>query len=165
MSDWCILRTKARDTLALAESLNRHGLEAWAPSWMRRIPRRRDEAPAPLLPTFVFARAKHLTELLMTASTPTKPHPDFSVFHYDHRIPLVAESELNALRMSERRAVPRHKQRTFSRGEAVVAHDGAWAGLPGIVEQDSGKFVLVAFGRIGVKISRFLLDPEECIAA
>jgi hypothetical protein len=131
---------------------------------MRRIPRRRDEQPAPLLPTFVFACAGRLMDLIEASSALKSPHPDFSIFHYDGRIPLIADEDLRGLRLSERKSVPTAKQRIFSQGEAVKVADGPFAGMSGIVQRD-GKFVLVTFDRLEVQIARFLLDPGEKLAA
>lgn len=168
VNDWIILRTKGGKTLALAQSLGRAGLSVWTPIQLtrRRLPKRRavEEQSAPLLPTYVFARARHIVDLLEAAEDPMSAHPEFSVFHYDGRIPLIADDDLRGLRLSERKSVPPAKQRVFKAGEEVKVSDGPFAGMSGVVEQD-GKFVLVAFGRMEVRIARFLLDPGEKMAA
>ena len=171
MSDWVILRTSGRHTLPLAESLTKGGFETWTPMFhvRKRRPRTnaRIEQPAPLLPTYVFARATGLQDLIELADAPSKPHPDFSIFHYLDRIPLIADMELQSLRYSERRRQPKPKAQEYHPGDPVQAVDGAWAGMSGVVERRKGKFAMVLFpmSRMSVKIATFLLLPSERKAA
>jgi hypothetical protein len=167
LTGWCILRTSGRYTLPLAASLRKAGFEAWTPSYVqqRRLPRAkaRAERPMPLLPTFVFAKARHVPDLVLLADDPTKDHEGFSVFRYLGRIPLIADVELEALRTEENRAAPKQKQRVYREGEAVKLSQGSFAGLPGVV-QDGGdrRYTFVAFGgTMRVKISTFLLRSDE----
>lgn len=78
---------------------------------------------------------------------------------------MVADEELRGLRLSERKRISPEKQRSYCRGETVMLSDGAWAGMSGIVEKDQGKFVLVTFDRLEVRIARFLIDPDQRMAA
>jgi hypothetical protein len=169
---WCILRTSGARTLSLARSLEQAGYEVWTPveTHVRRKPRStaRTEHDAPIMPTFVFARARHLPELARCLAMPLNPHPQFSIFHYLDRIPLLADAELSALRVAEDRAKVRTADRRAKRkssgkvipaGTEVSVSDGSWTGMSGVVEESEGKFALVAFGgRVRVKIATFLLE-------
>lgn len=165
MSDWCILRTKARNTLSLAASLAEAGLTAWTPAQIlsSRAPRSKEriETTVPLMPTYVFATSDHLAELAELAEARSKPHVDFSVFRYLGRVPVLADASLNALRVAEARERPRKQQKTFKQGEIVRIEEGGFAGMSGVVEEGDGRYTLVMFGRIGVKIATFLLFPDE----
>lgn len=117
---WCILRTSGGRTLKLADSLIEAGFEAWTPRRTFKRPKvgrctlidgRKPtiEMEAPILPTFVFARASHLFNLEALASDPASPHPAFSIFRYSdfreaNRIPLVSDSEVRGLQDAERAA-------------------------------------------------------------
>lgn len=122
---WCILRTSGGRTLALAASLNAAGLEAWTP--VRTFKRQKQgsrlrldgrritvEIDAPILPTFVFARAAHLLDLEAAASDPTNEHPPFSVFHHAGRIPLVADREVAGLQEAERAAAASIREQRYA---------------------------------------------------
>jgi transcription antitermination factor NusG len=162
--DWLILRCAGRSTLPLAESLSRGGFQVWTPSatQVRRVPRKnfRHNVTLPMMPSFVFARADRLVDLLdMANARKVHRHPSFTVFHYLDQIPLVADRDLEPLRMAEKRAVPVAKRPTFNRGQTVRVPTGAFEGLSGIVEKSDGKFTLVCFGHASVKISTFILEP------
>jgi transcription antitermination factor NusG len=163
---WCILRTGSRNTLALAQFLTEAGIETWAPSRIevRRLPRRKDkvERTIALLPSYVFARATGLSALLRMAATPGGDHPEFSVFRYQDRVPVLADADLESLRTAETREQPKAKRRTYRAGESVRIPEGSFAGMTGVVEEGDGRFTLVCFGgRVRVKISTFLLRPEH----
>jgi len=110
---WCILRTSGAQTLPLADYLVRVGIEAWTPRrTFRRVLQagkkgeRKIDVPAPILPTFVFARAAHLVALAKLAADSTFPHPAFSIFrhldrHGQGRHPLVADGSVQGLRDAE----------------------------------------------------------------
>jgi transcription antitermination factor NusG len=165
---WCILRTSGGRTLPLARSLVDADFEVWTPveTISRRRPRSKIkiDIEAPIMPTFVFARAWHLPELLACASSPINEHPSFSVFHYAGKIPLVAEREVEGLRREEHRAmrrVQRTQRKDFAIGERVRVPEGPFAGMSGVVQQSDGKFALVGFaGTMRVKIATFLLDAD-----
>lgn len=168
MSDWCILRCSGRNTLGLASSLRGGGYDTWTPVFVERRPVRRFkvEAPAPLLPTYVFARSMNLTDLLQVSADPMSRHPAFSVFHYLNGIPLIADKDLTGLRQIEERDKlnqlrRKPKARIFNPGEEVRVDMGAFTGMSGVVEQDDGKHVMVLFGRMSVKIATFMLADNR----
>jgi transcription antitermination factor NusG len=161
MTDWCILRTSGRTTLRLAEQLRRDGFEAWTPKQTSRvrIPRCnvRREVTLPLMPSFVFVASRHLIDMLERAELATE---DFSVFRYLDRFPIVADVDLEPLRLAETRAIPTARRQAFRRGDTVLVPSGSFAGMSGIVERSDGRFTLVSFGtRMRVKISTFILKP------
>lgn len=165
---WCVLRTSGGRTLALAKSLADAGLEAWTPSTKqeRRRPRSKAsmEIDAPILPTFVFARASHLPDLLAAASSPVNPHPAFSVFRYCGKFPLIGDVEIAGLRGEEERGRVRRlrsTRRTFDRDASVRVPDGPFAGMSGVVRDCDGKYAMVSFnGGWQVKIATFLLEAD-----
>lgn len=169
MSDWCILRTAGKNTLELADSLKRDGYPVWAPTKVlpRRLPRTKVQIdyPVALMPTYVFAAARYLSDLLVLSDIPRKKQPDFSVFHYMRRIPLILDSELAGLRNEEARSIPKGKRKQLKIGDLVRIEDGAFAGMSGVVQYDAGKYAMVLFGGFAVKIATFLLRPNERQAA
>jgi transcription antitermination factor NusG len=163
---WCILRTAGARTLPLTQSLNAAGIQAWTPTAM--VKRRKHRSPghvevqAPMLPTFVFVHADHLPELKRMARSPINPHPAFSVFRFDGRVPEIADREIEALRIVERRAVPRRRRPTLQVGTLIRPDEGAYAGLEGVVQQSDGRFTLVAFGGwMEVQIETLRLIGDE----
>lgn len=111
---WCILRVSGAQTLALSRSLNAAGIEAWTPTrtLKRAAPGQRRrlamgqrrvmvEVDAPVLSTFVFARAEHITALLHATSDPASAHPAFSVFHHAGIVQVVRDNQLAGLRKQE----------------------------------------------------------------
>jgi hypothetical protein len=113
---WCILRTSGGRTLALADSLTRAGFEAWSPrKTLKRakpgVKPRLDgtrptvEVDTPILPTFVFARARDLGVLAQVACADITPHPAFSIFRHGGRYPEIASASVAGLQDAERDAV------------------------------------------------------------
>lgn len=105
-SKWAILRTSPARTVALARSLCDAKLEAWTPKQVafRRRPRsnHQDEIEVPIAATFVFIRACHIPAVrLVGAPGQTNPHPPFSLFQQDGRVPLVADGEIVGLQAEE----------------------------------------------------------------
>jgi hypothetical protein len=102
---WCILRTAGRSTLSLVSSLLSAGFDVWSPRLIvshRRGPaRRRVESEAPILATFVFARADRTRDLADAIAMQNSPHPAFSIFRYYGRIPLIADHSIDHLRQAE----------------------------------------------------------------
>jgi transcription antitermination factor NusG len=174
---WCILRSRGRFTLRLEESLNEDGFEAWTPKEVRkiRIPRTnvRRTVVLPLMPSYVFARANHLVDLLLMAEMSVKPrrargqpaHVDFSVMHFHDSIPLIGDRQLQALRHLEAKRTPRAKaQRTFADGVEVVVkiEGGSFAGMKGVVRKSDTSTSLVCFSeRMSVKIPTYLLSEID----
>lgn len=155
--DWCILRTKGSSTLRLARSLNASGIRAWTPEEFqdRKSHKhgQRIETAVAVMPTYVFALASHLIDLLAEADAPVSQHPSFSVFRYNERFPLIADVHLNGLRAIERKAAAENKPVIFPRGEEVRMPEGAFQGLTGqVVEQSKGKFTLVLFPGLSVPV-------------
>jgi transcription antitermination factor NusG len=184
-SDWFILRTAGRSTLPLAASLAEDGFEVWTPARTQliRVPRMnvRREIRLPLLPSFVFARARHLCDLLELANMPDKPrraprsserhsqpaHRDFSVFHHIDKIPMIDDRHLEPLRTKERQVVLKKDAPGFERGAQVRVNRGAFEGLKGKVERCKQGYALVIFTdwKRPVKIPTFLLSEIEAINA
>lgn len=142
----------------------------WTPvhTQSRRVPRSkvRREIDAPIMPTFVFARADEVDTLIGILALPINPHPAFSIFRHGGRIPLVADSEIAGARAVEERAKRtklKAERHIFAVGSSVKLTEGAFAGMAGeVIEQDDGKFALVCFGgRHAVKIATFLLRTDE----
>jgi transcription antitermination factor NusG len=164
--NWCILRTSGRKTILLADSLKRHGVEAWTPREIRkqRLPRSRavEERTIAIMPTFVFARASHLGYLANETQNYKSPHPQFSVQLYQNRFPLIADGELRALRDAERKTIPLEKVSGYNPGDIVRIGQGGFAGLSGIVQTSDGKHTMIAFSgsKLAVKISTLLLREE-----
>lgn len=173
MSDWCILRTSGRHTLVLAQTLRDDGFEVWTPETVLscRLPRRKSrvDRTAAMLPTFVFAGSRHIPDLLTLSDAPKKRAPNFSVFRYLGRVPVVADRDLEAIRDVEKlermRAKRKAPRRTFDPGTTVRVEEGAFSGMSGIVEDGGGKHVLVCFHGISVKIASFLLVKDEANTA
>lgn len=170
MSDeWIVLRTSGRSTLALAKSLSDDGFEVWTPVRTQtiRVPRMnvKREIRLPMLPSFVFARARHLVDLLHLAQSLTTAHRAFSVFHYQDRIPMIADQHLQPLRLSEVRAIPKKDAPTFGQGAGVRVTSGAFEGLKGRVERCKSGYALVIFTdwRRPVNIPTFLLAEDAAI--
>ncbi len=118
---WCILRCSGSKTLSLARSLAAAGFDVWTPVKTFKRPRpskrldgRRHtvEVDAPILPTFIFARATDCTSLFELATKPASQHPAFSMFQHAGRIPLIGDREVGGLRLAERAAaIAIHLQR------------------------------------------------------
>jgi transcription antitermination factor NusG len=173
MADWCILRTSGRYTLRLAQSLGEDGFEVWTPTEARkiRIPRMnlRRDVTLPLMPSYVFARARHLVDLIQMASMPFKPrraqgrpsHADFSVMHFHDTIPLIRDGHLQSLRQLEAKRTPRKRAaQTFPQGMEVrvKVEGGSFAGMKGVVQRsDHGHSLVFIDKRLTVKIPTSLL--------
>lgn len=182
-TSWIILRTPGRHTLRLAESLSEDGYEAWTPVETRtiRIPRAnvRRTVKLPIMPSYVFARALHLIDLIQLGAMKVKPrrfprlpdedpkpgHADFSVMHFHDRIPVIADGHLQSLRTIEAKRTPRKKaDRTFAPGVSVRVNmeGGSFAGMKGRVERSDTGTTLVCFdASLTVRISTSLLLPDE----
>ncbi len=111
---WCILRTSGGRTVPLARSLAAAGFEVWTPVRTIRRPapgqgrrlvmgqrRKLIDVDLAILPGFVFARAEQLHDLMRAAGAERSPHPSFSVFHQEGRVPLVREDSIMGLRCAE----------------------------------------------------------------
>jgi transcription antitermination factor NusG len=156
LGSWCILGADSPDTLRAAASLRAAGFKVWTPIEKRvaKMPRTgasfdKDRA---LTPGYIFAHVGHVNELLRLAMMPNRRHPRFWVFHHKGGIPLIADSELNALRGEEerKRGVFDRWRRKGMKGPKLARHtqvrmpEGPFAGLSGIVEDTEGQFTLVS---------------------
>lgn len=164
--DWCILRTSPGRTLSLAKSLAEVGLTVWTPeqTYNRRKPRSKAtiEICAPILPTFVFARAALLPDLMQICALPMSPHPPFSIFRHVGGIPLIADCEIDKLRdveeVGKRARLKRTHRYVFPTGQKVNVAAGSFIGLEGVVRGGDGQYAMVSFGgAVEFKIATFLL--------
>lgn len=183
---WCILRTAGPRTIPLANSLAKAGYEVWTPRavHVRRRPRSTivRDVEAPILPTFVFAKADRIRDLARLAATVSSLHPPFSLFRYVDKFPIIAGDEMATIKAAEveaqkkydavladraRREAARLRnqkirdRRHFDRGQAVQPEGRAFAGVTGIVEEEDGKFAMVNFGgSVRWKIGTWLLESD-----
>lgn len=176
LGSWCILRMAGGSTLPLVRSLNRAGIEAWAPVERRAAKMPRTGAAfdkeIALLPSYVFAAVGHVDELLSLEHSPKRAHPKFFVFRHNNGVPLVADDQLDALRSEEARKVRVFdkwrrrvtKGQKLERGTMVKMPDGPFQGFSGIVEDHQGQFTVVAtsiFGKpVEIKVASCLLVDD-----
>lgn len=175
LGSWCILRMASADTLRVAKSLAAAGLQVWTPverrSGRSRHDRSRFDKETALMPSYVFGRVEHLTEMLRLAMLPQRNHPKFSVFRYQGGIPLIADEQLDALRAEEDRSLrlfERLKRRglkgpAIASGTTVKMTEGAFAGLSGVVEDQQGQYTLVSIDGFHkpIKVASVLLLEES----
>lgn len=138
MDAWCILRTSAGSTLRLVKALRSSDFEVWTPIETVTKRARKGERPepveTPILPSFAFARANRLVELIELARSPsltfqvwdaelrrmvTKGYPHFSIFRNAGDYALIADKALDPLRLLEQRKRPKAKAHVFEPGELV----------------------------------------------
>jgi transcription antitermination factor NusG len=171
---WCVLRTSSRHTIQLAETLAEDGYDVWTPieTRMIRIPRKnvKREVRLPIMPSYVFARAHQLIDLMLLSDMPSKPrqrgigaHADFSVMRAFRQIPLVPDTHLAELRRIEIRRTPRKKaEKRFIPGVIVKVGGGSFGGMVGKVERSDTGYTLVCFNdRYSVKIPTLLLKEDD----
>jgi transcription antitermination factor NusG len=175
--DWCILRCSGRHTMGLAESLAKDGFDVWTPIETVTIragrSRKRVEQRRPIMPSYVFARAGNLVDLLQLAAMPLKPrrgaglreaaHASFSVLHAFGRIPLVADRHLVELRRLEAKRTPiKRAAYSFPRNAQTRVNGGAFGGLVGVVVRSTPtKTVLALEGSFTVEIPTTMLEVSE----
>lgn len=165
---WIVLRTGSAQTLPLVRSLQSAGFDAWSPVKVisKRRPRsnERREMPVAILPSYVFARAEHVTDLMVAANRNVSPHPPFSVFRYCGKIPTISDRSLDNLRRIEKRSLPEKAARQFKSGERVRITEGGFAGMTGIVKTGRGRYTMVLFPGFSMPIkvkSMLLLGDRE----
>lgn len=179
--NWFILRASGKSTLLLAKTLEEDGFGVWTPAktLLVRVPRMnvKREVRLPLLPSFLFAKAEHLVDLLELSNMEERPrrgsggkrpaHRPFSVFHYLDSIPMIADRDLEPLRSKEIEAIPKKGSPRFDRGTPVRVNEGAFQGLKGRVERCKSGYALVIFDdwKRPAKIPTFLLREDEAINA
>lgn len=171
-NQWCVLRMAGPSTLGVTTALIEAGFEAWTPSQIdvRRVGVKRKlvERPAPLLPSFVFARYDRLGELVAFSHSPSqtflvwdealqrmvlKGCPHFSVMRHGGQYIAVSDRSLDALRTAEQRRKPLAKVRLLQPGEKVKCPDGGFDGLIGVVQTTRGRSALVCFEGFAIPIS------------
>lgn len=172
---WVIVRTSGARTLTLAASLAEDGYETWTPVETLMVKARRAnkkrEALIPLLPSYVFVRARHLLDLLQLTALPSMPrrgaglsepaHASFTVMHWGERIPLVADRDLDPIRRIEARRRPvKRAAYSFPRNASTRVKDGIFGGMIGTVIRSSPTKTCIRFGKgYPVEIPTSLLDP------
>ena len=167
--NWIILRCAAASTVPLARSLERQGYEGqiWCPkmncSDRSGRSRSRKQAEEPLLPTYVFAHADRLSDLMEEQRSPVSNHAPFSVMTLHRRIALVRDRQLDALRLEEAKAAPKQKAPSFPSGTLVRTTEGGFEGVDGFVVSSKGQWSFVEFEGmpVPVKIRTFLLLRNE----
>jgi transcription antitermination factor NusG len=160
-TDWIILRTAGKDTLRLAKSLEEDGFEVWSPSEPKEITeyrtRLRRQITVPLLASYVFAPAKHRSELFQLAGMEVRPrrgagwgkpaHAGFSVMCGSRGALLITDRQLTALRQIEtRRAKHKKADVSFTPGDRVRVGAGVGAGMEGTVIRSNRKQTKIDFG-------------------
>lgn len=107
---WCILRTGGAKTVPLASSLIEAGYVAWTPTETIRAKAKGAlvDRAKPIVPTFVFAKAAHVVDLLVASQDPRSRLPAFSVFRHGDHVPLIGGATLSALREAEELAALRY---------------------------------------------------------
>lgn len=106
---WHILRTSGAKTLPLADALTAGGFDAWSPRALSLVAATKrkpaSERAAPIVPTFVFVRARQLDDLWRAHSLPSGNIPGFHILQLGGRAPEISDLSLNALRAEEARAL------------------------------------------------------------
>ena len=179
--DWLILRCAGRHTMSLAASLAEDGFEVWTPVETRliQIPRVnvKREVRLPIMPTYVFARAEHLIDLIQLADMTIKPrrgpglrqraHAGFSVLKAFGRIPVVADAHLTALRRLEQKLTPiKRAAYAFPKNAKARVSQGIGQGLVGVVVRSTPKStVLSILGGRDMEIPTSFLELDELCGA
>lgn len=156
MSDWIILRCKGSSTLRLARSLPLAGFDAWTPIEVQvkrdRRTGQRTEAMTAVMPSYVFAKAADLIDLVALSESPGGFTGDFSVFRFDGRFPVIEDHELTRLRLIERRAAAKAQPVIFSKGTHLRVPDGPYQGLTGQVTDSNNKITTLDFGGFTIPV-------------
>lgn len=174
LGGWCILRTASRDTLSVCDDLKRAGFGAWTPRERRigRKPRTRKQYNKifAIMPTYVFAPASSMNSLLSLSIDPRRNCPPFTVFKYGDGFPLIADGELEALRVEEARRnaiFERQKNKgrkapTFRVGLKVLLSEAGFKGLVGKVVESQGSFTLIDIPGFAypIKIASLQLEKD-----
>lgn len=181
---WCILRTQGRHTIRLAESLAKDGFEVWTPIEIRveraGRSRRRVESRVPIMATYVFAKARHLVDLLELAAMPVKPrrgagllepaHVGFSVMRWRDKIPMVDDRQLRELRRLQAKLSPARKPNIATKkadeplpvGMGVRLTKSGFQGMKGTIERSDRRYTIVSISeRFRVTLDTCLIDPDD----
>lgn len=175
LGSWFILRMGSSDTLNLAKGLAKMGYDVWTPIERRkgRMPRTRTEYDKEfaLMPSYVFVNVHHLRDIQHLAMLPPRSIPRFVLFQYQGGVPLIADSQLDALRGEESRLQAVYERACrkgkrgpkFDAGHIVRIEEGGFMGMEGVVEGQQGQFTLVNFEGFNapIKIASILLAEDE----
>lgn len=151
---WCILRTGPSRTLSLARSLMEAGFEAWTPTdrVKRRVPRgdHQEWLSAPLMPSYVFVRERHIADLRDIERAEVSVHPRFSIWRHMGSTLWVRHATLHPLRAEQQArylaSLPRQPHaktkahgQPFYPGQRVKMMQGPFAGLTCEVDASDGR--------------------------
>lgn len=163
LTGWCILRMSGGKTMPVFRSLADAGFDVWTPveSQSRRLPRSKEKRTIsfPVMPTYVFARAHQIEDMIAISQSSLSEHPQFSVFRYLDRYPVISDASLEPLRIAERKGQPPELRPVFSEGDDVCVTDGPASGMSGVVKSAQGNYAVVCFpgGNLPLKIATFVL--------
>lgn len=174
LGKWCILRMASLDTLPVKEALEKMGFEVWTPIERKagRRPRTRKEYDKTLAitPSYVFAPADRLDDLLAMSVNPLSDCPRFTVFRHGDGFPLIADVELEALRHQERvrnehydkQQARKRKSPSFAPGLEVPLTAPGFEGLSGTVRESKGgqTWIDVPGFPMPIKIASLLLQSD-----
>lgn len=149
---WIILRCGGPRTLTLATSLAEDGFDVWTPARKETIRRKRwykaKRIDRPLVPGFLFARQRHLQELLDMAKLDIKPrrgagllkaaHAAFTVLRdplIDDGFPVVADSALVELREREKPAKVKRRAHIYGNGDELKITEGCYEGMNAVFDR------------------------------
>jgi hypothetical protein len=79
------------------------------------------------MPTFVFARADRLGDLMRILRMPVSAHPGFSIFRHAGRIPVIADRDIESLHAAKDRAtrtVLKKQRHVFPVGQRCACSRG-----------------------------------------
>jgi transcription antitermination factor NusG len=143
------------ETLTVLDYLDGKGFAVWTPQDHKigRRPRTRKEYDKrfALMPSYVFAKAERISDLLRLSMVPNTDAPRFTVFRHQGGFPLVSDISLGGLRYEEDRRKgifdrwrrSRMKPQQIATGTVVRMSDGPFAGLTGEVKEMQGGYALV----------------------
>ena len=182
---WCVVRTQASQTLALAASLKEVGFAVWTPTETQQRRARRhhpaQDIVLPLMPGVVFADWDRLDELITLGRSAMpylhwdaalRRHVSKGMQHFrilqmagatdTMRYARVSDRQLAGLRQAEARGQVAVKRRTLRKGAAVRLSEGAFEGLRGTVESVKGQFAHVRFDTwpVVVQVALHLVQEE-----
>jgi transcription antitermination factor NusG len=166
---WIIVRMAASRTRAVTDALRQAGYDAWTPmeTVTKRAPRTRvvkARRLVPSMPTYAFVRAIHAFDLAVEIGSPMTTLPAFSIFRHDDRAALIADRDLDPVRITEQQGNMRRTKPLWKDGDMVRVPEGPCAGMSGVIHslKRSGKLALVAFPgwQVPIEISASLLLPD-----
>ena len=166
---WIIVRMAASRTQAVTEALRQAGYDAWTPMEMvtKRTPRTRvvkARRLVPSMPTYAFVRAVHAFDLAVEIGCPMTTLPSFSIFRHDDRAALIADRDLDPVRVTEQQGQMTKATPLWRGGDMVRVPEGPCAGMSGVVNsmKRKGKLALVSFPgwQVPIEISAFILLPD-----